>query len=325
MASLRQVIALATAVDDEVAATWTSTTLAGSFLVAKLAVRNDASTPAWDSLPSGWVLAEDADGEIASATKASDRAHVEIYVIEDAAARSGAETFGHNGAAQPVALQLEEWAPGAGEVLTLDKVKALATDAGGTTARDTGTTATTSGATLQSGMVAIRNGARTLASIKDSFTERANAVAGSADFSGMTVAAGTKAEASPEAAATGWTVNNASGSQGTGAIVTILVTAGGTTYNDTPSGGIVLGGSVAQDVERDSTVSGGIVLGGTVSSSVEYDDAPSGGIVLGGAAVSEIEDEEEEEAAPPADNKLALWVAILYGWVLTGFSVGLWP
>jgi hypothetical protein len=50
-----------------------------------------------------------------------------------------------------------------------------------------------------------------------------------------------------------------------GIAVEIKYAAAPVTYNDTPSGGLVLGGSVSQSVSKDSTLSGGIALGGSVS------------------------------------------------------------
>ena len=53
-------------------------------------------------------------------------------------------------------------------------------------------------------------------------------------------------------------------------------------YNQTPSGGLVLGGAVAQTKAYDDAKSGGLVLGGSCSSVLGkgYNDAPSGGIVF---------------------------------------------
>lgn len=53
-------------------------------------------------------------------------------------------------------------------------------------------------------------------------------------------------------------------------------------YTQTPSGGLVLGGSTALSKAFDLTQSGGIVLGGSCSTALGhgYDDTPSGGIVF---------------------------------------------
>lgn len=65
--------------------------------------------------------------------------------------------------------------------------------------------------------------------------------------------------------------------------------AGGTTYNDAPSGGIVLGGTTTTERVFSNTPAGGLVLGGTVSTARELGSAPAGGIVLGGSAAAALE------------------------------------
>lgn len=58
----------------------------------------------------------------------------------------------------------------------------------------------------------------------------------------------------------------------------------GATYNDAPSGGLVLGGSDSLTIARTLAPSGGLVLGGSVATTRTYAPAPSAGIVLGGSA-----------------------------------------
>ena len=73
-----------------------------------------------------------------------------------------------------------------------------------------------------------------------------------------------------------------------GIIATFYAVAAAINYNDAPSGGIVLGGSVVQGKAYDDAPAGGIVLGGSATSviSKDYTATPSGGIVLGGSAVA---------------------------------------
>jgi hypothetical protein len=64
---------------------------------------------------------------------------------------------------------------------------------------------------------------------------------------------------------------------------------GGTTYNQAPAGGLVLGGTASSELELASTPAGGLVLGGAAAAALELASAPAGGLLLGGAASSTLE------------------------------------
>jgi hypothetical protein len=63
---------------------------------------------------------------------------------------------------------------------------------------------------------------------------------------------------------------------------------GGNTYNETMSGGIVIGGSAARQAVYNPSPSGGIVVGGSTAPQVTYNPSPSGGIVIGGSAAPQV-------------------------------------
>ena len=60
----------------------------------------------------------------------------------------------------------------------------------------------------------------------------------------------------------------------------------GTVYTDTPSGGLVLGGSTVATRAVDYAVSGGLVLGGSTGATQAIDYTVSAGIVLGGTCTT---------------------------------------
>lgn len=219
MASVRQVSSFAvTSSGTAIAPSWPAATLAGSTLAAVIFSRNEDEVPAWTP-PSGWTL-----GRTAEDTGGGDCPESRIYYIEESAARSGSESFSHDGSAKPLGGMLIEIEPGSGEVVVFNATYSaeLFTAAGGTNARDTGTTPTTPGGFVAVGGSASRNASRNYSSIKNSYTERANGDAGSG-FTGMQCGIGTLASASSAATGTGWTINNTTNSQGTGVVVAFLI------------------------------------------------------------------------------------------------------
>lgn len=62
------------------------------------------------------------------------------------------------------------------------------------------------------------------------------------------------------------------------------VAGGGVTYNETGSGGIVLGGLATVQATYYTIGSGSLTLAGTIAPQVTYNPAPSGGLVLAGSA-----------------------------------------
>lgn len=76
----------------------------------------------------------------------------------------------------------------------------------------------------------------------------------------------------------------------TGPPVTYAALASGTVFDDTPAGGLVMGGTTTVSVARAVSPAGGLVLGGVAAGQIILPaSAPAGGLVLGGTASSTIE------------------------------------
>lgn len=142
-----------------VAASWPAPTTAGNTLIAVLGISLVSSGSGTYIAPSGWVEVD----RIENATNCA----ISIYVIEQAASRSGSETFSIAGVARDTVLHIIEYS----------STNPLAMVATGTGNTGTGTTAATdaltppaSGSLLRIGALANRNNS-TLSNPGNGFTE----------------------------------------------------------------------------------------------------------------------------------------------------------
>lgn len=92
----------------QVSATWPAATAAGSTLVAVLGVSIISESTSTHTAPAGWAEVDRVDNDGNTA--------VAIYVVENAASRSGAETFTKSGFARDMTLTLLEYASDVGVI-----------------------------------------------------------------------------------------------------------------------------------------------------------------------------------------------------------------